>query len=73
MRYELADLWPDVETVRSIDAILRDEWLLDYQPDVGLISRNFPTPRLFLQRYDEAHARAAHKAGPGGDVDERIV
>jgi SAM-dependent methyltransferase len=71
MRSETADLWPNVETVRSIDAILRDEWLLDYKPDVGLISGKFPDTEALLQRYDEAHARAAHKAGPGGHVDER--
>ena len=71
MRSKTVDLWPDVETVRSIDAILRDEWLLDFQPDVGLISAKFPDTEAFLQRYDEAHATAAHKTGPGRDVDER--
>nr|WP_246755634.1 class I SAM-dependent methyltransferase [Bradyrhizobium sp. CCBAU 53338] len=71
MQFETAALWPDVETVRSIDGILRDQWLLDFQPDVGLISVKFPDTEGLLQRYDEAHARAAQKAGPGGDVDER--
>ncbi|MHC4042867.1 class I SAM-dependent methyltransferase [Bradyrhizobium sp. 23AC] len=71
MRFDAAALWPDVETVRSIDAILREEWLLDFQPDVGSISAKFPDTEVLLQRYDDAHARAAQKAGPGRDVDER--
>jgi 2-polyprenyl-3-methyl-5-hydroxy-6-metoxy-1,4-benzoquinol methylase len=71
MRSEMADLWPDMDTVRSIDGILRDNWLLDFQPDPELIRAKFPEIETLMDRYDEAHARAANRAGPSGDVDER--
>lgn len=71
MRSEMANVWPDLKTVHSIDAILKDHWLLDFQPDAALISARYPETETLLHRYDEAHQRAVQKAGRGGDVDER--
>jgi len=64
-------MWPDEATVRSIDAILKDDWLLDLQPDVRLIGERYPGMDDAVRRYDEIHERAKEKAGPNGKVDER--
>jgi 2-polyprenyl-3-methyl-5-hydroxy-6-metoxy-1,4-benzoquinol methylase len=71
MRSEIVEIWPDENTVRSIDAILRDKWLLDFQPDVELIGARYPEIEALVRRYDEAHERAIQKAGRSGDIDER--
>lgn len=71
MRSEIVGIWPDENAVRSIDAILRDEWLLDFQPNLALIRARYPEIETLVRRYDEAHERAAQKAGRSGDIDER--
>ncbi|MHC2841728.1 class I SAM-dependent methyltransferase [Bradyrhizobium diazoefficiens] len=70
-RTETVEYWPDEQTVRSIDAILRDEWLLDLHPDIARISAKYPETEDVVSRYDEVHERAVRKAGPNGKVDER--
>ncbi|MFG3593104.1 class I SAM-dependent methyltransferase [Bradyrhizobium sp. RDI18] len=71
MRAEIIKLWPDENTVQSIDAILRDNWLLDLQPDIELIGARHPEMQEVICRYDEAHERAVQKAGRSGKIDER--
>lgn len=71
MRSEIVEVWPDEKTVRSIDAILRDKWLLDLEPDVARIVARYPEIETLVRRYDEAHERATQKAERSGDVDER--
>jgi hypothetical protein len=37
----MQDLWPDMQTGRKIDELLRTRWLLDFEPDAVAIKNNF--------------------------------
>lgn len=71
MYSEVTNLWPNAKTVRSIDKLLKDKWLLDFQPDVEVIKVQFPEIEDLIVRYDEAQSKAVTKAGPSGVIDER--
>jgi 2-polyprenyl-3-methyl-5-hydroxy-6-metoxy-1,4-benzoquinol methylase len=67
----LPDFWSNLETARSIDVMLRENWLLDFQPDLDLISTKYPDTENLVSRFDETKAKAASRTGPNGVIDER--
>ena len=60
MSTSVQDLWPDIQTVRKIDELLRTRWLLDFEPDAVAIKKRFPEIDDLVRQFEEANQRAVN-------------
>ena len=58
MSTSVQDLWPDIQTVRKIDELLRTRWLLDFESDAVAIKKQFPEIDDLVREFEEADQRA---------------
>lgn len=63
-------LWPDRTTVETIDALLRDRWLLNFRPNVRRIKARHPGTGPLLDRYDHELNRVLAQKQENGESDE---